>query len=343
MKFTILALLTGAALVSASPTMQKRAEVTDTDILNYALTLEYLEATFYQEALSKYDESAFKAANADRQRFTEIAAQEAQHVSFLAGALGSNATAACKYSFPYTDVESFITLASVIESVGVSAYLGAAAFIQNKDYLTAAGSILTTEARHQAYLGHVTGGAPWSGPEDTPLSFNDVYSLVAPFITSCPESNPALPVKAFPALNVTSSNNTAGSELTVSYNATNGTDNGSVYAAFFSGLNTTFVPLSNNTARIPNFNGTAFVVLTSSNDTVSDANTLAGPAVLSLGGFPAANPAGLIGSKQANSNNNNSGSNSNNSSGSSSSGASTLTLSSLSLGAIAVAAISSWF
>jgi hypothetical protein len=42
----------------------------------------------------------------------------------------------------------------------------------------------------------------WSGPEDTPLDLSEVYSIAAAFITSCPSTNPTLPVKAFPSLAV---------------------------------------------------------------------------------------------------------------------------------------------
>lgn len=70
----------------------------------------------------------------------------------------------------------------------------------SKTYLTAAGSILTVEARHSAYLRAKLEQSPFPQAFDAPLSLNQVFSLASGFITSCPESNPALPVKAFPAL-----------------------------------------------------------------------------------------------------------------------------------------------
>ncbi len=72
----------------------------------------------------------------------------------------------------------------------------------SKTYLTAAGSILTVEARHSSYLRAQLGEDPFAQPFDTPLDFDEVYSLASQFIESCPKTNPALPVKAFPAVSL---------------------------------------------------------------------------------------------------------------------------------------------
>jgi hypothetical protein len=82
--------------------------------------------------------------------------------------------------------------------------LGAAASISTKAYLTAAASILTVESRHNAYLRAALKASPFPQPFDAPLDFDEVYTLAAAFITSCPGNNPPflqnLPLKAFTAL-----------------------------------------------------------------------------------------------------------------------------------------------
>lgn len=139
-------------------------------------------------ALSKFDVSAFQNDGFPswvRDRFQQIADHEASHVQFLSTALGSSATQACNYSFPYTDPKSFAALAGVLEGVGTAAYLGAAKYITNKDYLTAAAAVLTTETRHTAWVkSAVMHDSAWSGAFDTPLDLNAVYSLAGTSINS---------------------------------------------------------------------------------------------------------------------------------------------------------------
>ncbi|PVG00971.1 hypothetical protein CPB86DRAFT_157695 [Serendipita vermifera] len=283
-------LLSLAAAVSSALTapvdtvVSKRADPSDTDILQYALTLEHLENDFYSGALSQFDAAAFESAGFPpwvRNRFQQIADHEATHVTYLATALGDIATKPCTYSFPYTDPKSFAALSAVLEGVGNGAYLGAAKFIKNPAYLEAAGAVLTTETRHVAWVqSAVMSNAAWSGAFDTPLSLNQVYSLAAPFITSCPDSNPTLPVRAFPSLTVT---NTPSPGSTVTFSFDNPTQNGgTLYAAFFSGLETKFAQLdSSMSTTIPaELIGTIYVVISTSGTAVTDDNTVAGPAIL---------------------------------------------------------------
>jgi Ferritin-like domain len=105
-----------------------------------------------------------------------------------------------QFSFPYTDVLSFITLSSVLEGVGTSAYLAGAPLITSKYYLTVAGSILVTEALHASMQRGAINEVPMPNPFGTPLDPTSVYTLAATFITACPASNIALPFVPFPTL-----------------------------------------------------------------------------------------------------------------------------------------------
>jgi len=284
--FATLALALSAAAIP-HPLPKRDTAPTDTEILNYALTLEHLENAFYSGALAKFSQSDFTDAGLPdyaRGRFEQVAAHEAAHVAFLSKALGSNATQPCAYNFPYSTPAEFVALSIALEGVGVSAYSGAAQFISNQDYLTAAAVVLSTEARHASWVaGAVDKIEPWSGALDTPLSLNNVYTLAAAFITSCPSSNPTLPLKAFPTLNVTLESHSPGAEGTVSYEGSSSSDG--TQLAFFSGLSTYFAPISGGKFQLPaNITGTAYAVVTNSSDqsAVTDSTTVAGPAIVQI-------------------------------------------------------------
>ncbi|KAF4593602.1 hypothetical protein EYR40_008389 [Pleurotus pulmonarius] len=273
--------------VRAAPQLQRRAEIDDVAVLNFALTLEHLENAFYSSALEKFDQKAFTDAGLPafaRGRFVEVSEHEKAHVQLLSNALGDKATKPCTYNFPYTDPKSFAALSQILEGVGVSAYTGAAAFIENKDYLTVAASILSTEARHAAFVqSAVNKFAGWSGAFDAsdsiPLGLNEIFSLAAPFISSCPDSNPNLLVKAFPTLAVITPNLKPGSKATLKFDAPS--DTGDLYMAFFTGLSKKFVKIENKEVTIPSdLLGTVYGVVSKSANSTTDDDVVAGVAVL---------------------------------------------------------------
>ncbi|GAA5868973.1 hypothetical protein JCM1840_000436 [Sporobolomyces johnsonii] len=273
--------------------LAKRQSVTsgadDATILEFALILEHLEDAFYSQALSKFNASSFNSAgyNGVYPILEQVAADEHQHVEFLTSALtaaGATPPQACNYTFPYTDVHSFLALSQIIEGVGVSAYLGAAGDISNSTYLTAAGSILTVEARHNAFIRYINGYTPFPTPEDTPQSASNVVTIATPFFTSCPTGS-APSIVGHPALNLTSTNNTIGGMLKIAPANSSVTESQSmIYCGFASGLSAGFSTWSNGSCEIPTTNvsiGQTYVVLTTG-PSLSDNSTIAGPAIIDL-------------------------------------------------------------
>jgi len=188
------AAVTAGAFAFATPAAAQT--VTDADILNFALNLEYLEAQFYSYAATGSGLAANLLTGTGTQgavrggrrvNFTdpvvaryaaEIAADEIAHVAFLRSAIGTTATvsqpaidvsATPTSAFsnaaraagligvgqtfdPYADDNSFLLGAFIFEDVGVTAYKGSAALIQNKTFLEAAAGILAVEAYHASII-----------------------------------------------------------------------------------------------------------------------------------------------------------------------------------------------
>ncbi|KAG5633971.1 hypothetical protein H0H81_004110, partial [Sphagnurus paluster] len=284
MKTSFITFIVAAISAVTAHPVKRAGGVDDTTVLNFALTLEHLENAFYSEALAKYDDQKFLAAGLPswaRNRFAQVGAHEAAHVAFLSSALGDKATKPCTYKFPHNNPKEFAALSQVLEGVGVSAYAGAAQFIDNKAYLTAAASVLATEARHASWVASaVNGGSGWSGALDVPLTLDTVYTLAASFIESCPSTNPALPVKAFPAVSF-GSNPKPGETVAVTFKST--TDASTpLYAVFFTGLSQVAVAVKDGKVTIPSdLRGTVYGVL-STNESASDPTIVAGPAILNF-------------------------------------------------------------
>lgn len=155
----------------------------DVEILNFALTLEFLEAAFYEQALKNTSGLSGEA----KELATTIGENETAHVEVLKSTitdLGGKPTAAPGVDFgqAFSSEKSFLELAQTLEDTGVSAYNGAAPQIKSKEVLGAAGGIVQVEARHAAAIRLLRGENPAPDAFDKTLSTDQVLEAVKPFV-----------------------------------------------------------------------------------------------------------------------------------------------------------------
>jgi hypothetical protein len=153
----------------------------DVAILNYALTLEYLETAFYQRVV---------AANLFTGKVAvlikDFGRQEATHVAALKAAvtkLGGTPAAKPAAKFPIENAKQVAGLAYTVENLGAAAYLGQAGAIQSPEVLASALAIHSVEARHAATLGTlVKKSITPDGAFAKPADMSTVLAAVKPFL-----------------------------------------------------------------------------------------------------------------------------------------------------------------
>jgi hypothetical protein len=156
----------------------------DIEILNFALTLEYLEAAFYEQALEQAKLSSEVKGLAE-----SFGEQEAEHVTGLTGAiedLGGKPVEAPGVDFgdAFSSEDAFLKTAITFEDLGVSAYNGAGPMISSKDLLATAGAIVQVEGRHAAAVRFAAGEDPAPEAFDPTLSVDEVTKAVQPFLAN---------------------------------------------------------------------------------------------------------------------------------------------------------------
>lgn len=181
--------LGGAGLATGLAAPDVGAEtVDDTDILNYALALEYLQAAFYTEAERR---GALRGALAEQARV--VGAHERAHVTALRGELGSKAIARPRFDFRGVteDQGAFRRTAVAFEDLGTAAYKDQAPRIRSRAYLAAALRIHSVEARHAAWIRRLAGVVPAPDAFDDPLPRRRVLRVIADtgFVSSAPRTS----------------------------------------------------------------------------------------------------------------------------------------------------------
>jgi hypothetical protein len=152
----------------------------DLAIVNYALTLEYLESQFYAKVIKS---GLFHGTNLSV--IKTFGAEETQHVAALKKVAMSLGMPAAEPSgkFPIHNAAQVTKLARAVENLGAAAYLGQAGNIKSKEILAAALAIHTIEARHAATLQFITNETPTpDGAFAKPMTMAQVLAVVKPFI-----------------------------------------------------------------------------------------------------------------------------------------------------------------
>lgn len=187
------AIATVTAALASTKVMRQPAfaqsEMSDIDILNYALTLEHLESRAYEVAnnINLLDGAA-------RAYFIEFGNHEAAHVVALTGTItklgGTPVRALANYNWPdFQTGQEVLDYFQTLEELGAAAYLGQAGNIQNKDLLTAAVSIHNVEGQHAAVLAELV-GKPVSLAFAESKTMDEVVAAITPILSSAPADWP---------------------------------------------------------------------------------------------------------------------------------------------------------
>lgn len=178
------------------PSVEAAPLDSDLDILNYALTLEYLEADAYT-AINDAGILSGRAAT----YFTAFGAHEQEHVAAITQTIQSlGGTPVAKPAFDFsgvpTDPAEVVEFFQTVEAVGASAYHGAAGSITSPDVLAAALSIHANEAMHAAALADlVAPGTTLFSPAAfaTPRTPDEVLAIIGPWLPSGSTTMPGAP------------------------------------------------------------------------------------------------------------------------------------------------------
>jgi len=169
------------------PASGKSATKGDIDILNFALGLEYLEATFYAQVVAAHQARPYLTP-ASYNAAQKLALDEAAHVDAILEILtarGATPVAKPAFKFPpaafYSNL-AFLDTASALEETGVGAYLGAAPQVQSKDVLKFAASVYGIETRHASLIRLMSGRPIAPNDIEIPLTMDEVLKRVQPFL-----------------------------------------------------------------------------------------------------------------------------------------------------------------
>ena len=193
-----MAVLFGAGALVTDP-LSGQGAPTDVSLLNYALTIENLESAFYTEGLATFSSTDFANSTFAQNIGTVIRGdvyaylclirdQEAQHTRMLRSLIANRRSSPvnpCIYNFTFKTADDFVTLAVLLENIGIAAYNGALYQIQDLSLRRQMATIATVEARHSAYLNLLTGTSVSPSPFDNAATSATVLPALAKYSSAC--------------------------------------------------------------------------------------------------------------------------------------------------------------
>ncbi|KPI43857.1 Protein rds1 [Cyphellophora attinorum] len=284
-----------------------------------ALYQEWIELDLFHDGLAKFSEQDFTDAGLtaeDRSLIEFMANQEVGHATLLSNILGPAAPPQCTYNYPYTTVREFLDFCQKLTRFGESGVYGFLGHLDSQAAATLLLQSISTEARQQMIFRQFDGLHPMPVWFEVGIPQSWAWTLLAPYISSCPANTTRVAWQNFPALTVLNQPNPAKlnpnlgpDQAATGSNPLNATTRSPLadaprYAMFVSQLNATYVPLVNITesgasavqpnmstfAGDPAVNGTIFISITSQNPYLTPYNlsminpfVYAGPALYQAG------------------------------------------------------------
>ncbi|KIJ51443.1 hypothetical protein M422DRAFT_74299 [Sphaerobolus stellatus SS14] len=178
----------------------------DLQSINLGLNQEYIELDLFHNALARFSVRDFENAGLtaeDRFLIEYMADQELGHAITLSNLLGSNATKPCNYSYPFTNVKEFIDFSQAVTAFGESGTYGFIPHLDSKAVAQIVTQTIAVEARQQMAFRQFEGLFPMPFYNVPGISQSMQWTLLAPYLASCPSSNTRVEWVNFPTLNIT--------------------------------------------------------------------------------------------------------------------------------------------
>ncbi|KAF9889584.1 hypothetical protein FE257_007092 [Aspergillus nanangensis] len=201
----------GAGTSGQTPVYRPQSDF-DFQSLALALYQEYIELDLFHDGLARFSEADFTAAGLnpeDRYLIQFMAEQEVGHATMLTNILGPAAPKQCTYNYPYTTVQEFLDFCQKLTRVGEAGVYGFLSHLDSRESASLLLQAITTEARQQMVFRQFEGLFPMPVWFEVGVPQSWAWTLLAPYISSCPEDQTRLVWQNFPALYITNQPNPA--------------------------------------------------------------------------------------------------------------------------------------